>query len=229
MKFVYFLCLALLNIIYVQSQTYKIITDPRDSITYGTVTYENILPDGKSMTWFSDNLLFEMDGSHIRTEDKRRKNRTYNSHGRLHRDNRYYTWEAALIACPEGWHLPSFDEWDFIVNKFGGINGAKWAFFDYTYDYKGRPNYLGYPLSPDEAEALNKSKLNMRGRGRLRGPNPDNKTSRGDQGGTFHWTSTSNDEETAWFISMDMGNQGIIYRNYKKSNWMCIRCVKDYE
>ncbi len=42
MKYVYFLSLALLNFIYVQSQTYKLITDPRDSITYGTVTYENI-------------------------------------------------------------------------------------------------------------------------------------------------------------------------------------------
>ena len=25
---------------------------------------------------------------------------------------KYYTWEEALTACPDGWHLPSADEWD---------------------------------------------------------------------------------------------------------------------
>ncbi len=156
MKYVYFLSLALLNFIYVQSQTYKLITDPRDSITYGTVTYENIFPDGKSMTWFSENLVFEMDGSHERIPFSSQNIKNYDYYGRIIRFPRYYTWDAALIACPEGWHLPSFGEWDIIVNKFGGINGAKWALKARRYDIKGRPDF-GYPLSPDEAERTSKS------------------------------------------------------------------------
>ncbi len=227
MKYVYFLSLALLNFIYVQSQTYKLITDPRDSITYGTVTYENIFPDGKSMTWFSENLVFEMDGSHERIPFSSQNIKNYDYYGRIIRFPRYYTWDAALIACPEGWHLPSFGEWDFIVNKFGGVNSAQLAFQDYLYDYKGRPYIYNYHLSYDK-KVYNKSKLNIRSSGRLIGPNPDNKTSRVDINGSFHWTSTSNDEETAWFISLEGGYSGVIYKYYKKSNWMCVRCVKDY-
>ena len=28
----------------------------------------------------------------------------------------YYNWEAAQVACPDGWHLPSQEEWNTLVN-----------------------------------------------------------------------------------------------------------------
>jgi len=33
---------------------------------------------------------------------------------------RLYTWEAAQRACPEGWHLPSDEEWYHLAFHFGG-------------------------------------------------------------------------------------------------------------
>jgi len=34
---------------------------------------------------------------------------------------RLYTWEMAINVCPEGWHLPSNDEWDKLCNYAYGI------------------------------------------------------------------------------------------------------------
>ncbi|UCH10809.1 MAG: hypothetical protein JSU61_02665 [Fidelibacterota bacterium] len=38
---------------------------------------------------------------------------------------RLYTWEAALSACPGGWHLPSDEEWGILENYLGSDAGTK--------------------------------------------------------------------------------------------------------
>jgi uncharacterized protein (TIGR02145 family) len=40
---------------------------------------------------------------------------------------RLYRWEAAMKACPSGWHLPSEDEWDILIGFLGGrkVAGGK--------------------------------------------------------------------------------------------------------
>jgi uncharacterized protein (TIGR02145 family) len=57
------------------------------------------------------------------------ENLNYNASGSKCYDNqdsycdtygRLYNWETAKTACPSGWHLPSDDEWDVLVNSVGG-------------------------------------------------------------------------------------------------------------
>jgi len=86
--------------------------DHRDQQTYETVSYKVIYPDKSShaMTWMSSNLNFEMEGSSCYDEDAE----NCKTYGRL------YTWEAAKNACPEGWHLPSDEEWYHLAFHFGG-------------------------------------------------------------------------------------------------------------
>ncbi|MDD4178128.1 MAG: FISUMP domain-containing protein, partial [Bacteroidales bacterium] len=31
-----------------------------------------------------------------------------------------YNWPAALTACPQGWHLPSDNEWTILTDYLGG-------------------------------------------------------------------------------------------------------------
>lgn len=93
----------------VQSQTMGTMTDPRDGQTYKTVTYKNKLLS-MSMTWMAQNLNYKMDGSIAYDNNERYRKGI----GLL------YNWEAAIKACPNGWHLASDGEWSILINQFGG-------------------------------------------------------------------------------------------------------------
>ena len=92
-----------------QSDTF---IDDRDRQTYETVEYKVIYPDQSSysFTWMSSNLNYAMENSYC-YDDKTENCKIY---GQL------YTWEAAQEACPEGWHLPSDEDWYHLAFHFGG-------------------------------------------------------------------------------------------------------------
>ena len=81
--------------------------DSRDGQTYKTVTIG-------SQTWMGENLNFEMENSYCH------ENKT--DHCDLY--GRYYTWDAAMNACPAGWHLPTWDEFDILISAVGGVEIA---------------------------------------------------------------------------------------------------------
>jgi len=77
--------------------------DPRDGKVYKTVKIG-------TQTWFAENLNYEAEGSvcYENNPDNCAK------YGRL------YNWETAMKVCPKGWHLPSNDEWNVLVEFAGG-------------------------------------------------------------------------------------------------------------
>ena len=75
------------------SISYGEMTDSRDGQVYKTIVVDNI-------TWMAENLNFESANSYC-YNDSSKYCATY---------GRMYTWSAALKACPDGWHLPSYDE-----------------------------------------------------------------------------------------------------------------------
>jgi len=52
---------------------------------------------------------------------------------------RLYTWNAARLACPAGWHLPTRREWDTLLKYVGGWKraGKKLKSTSGWSDYKG--------------------------------------------------------------------------------------------
>ncbi|MEM6641737.1 MAG: FISUMP domain-containing protein [Bacteroidota bacterium] len=87
--------------------------DDRDGKTYKIVTIDIELEGGVFIkrTWMAQNLNFEVPGSFCYKDEP-----AYcEAYGRL------YTFEAAVAACPEGWHVPTIGEWNLLFQSFGGI------------------------------------------------------------------------------------------------------------
>lgn len=70
--------------------------------------------------------------SNIGDKDWFRNNLAYTGSGAAYQDNdvlsycfgRYYTYEEALTACPEGWHLPSDADWSTLCRTITGKTAA---------------------------------------------------------------------------------------------------------
>lgn len=110
--------------------------DSRDGKTYKTVKIGN-------QTWMAENLNYKTeDGSHCFQCKK---------YGRL------YEWHAALSACPEGWHLPTKDEWK---NFLSGRNARYLKSGDEWYNDN---SYDRYDFSILPAGLYDDGQLNNRG------------------------------------------------------------------
>ncbi|MEM9888781.1 MAG: FISUMP domain-containing protein [Bacteroidota bacterium] len=77
------------------------ITDARDGNTYDTIHIGNLI-------WFQEDLRYVSEKSYCATEK--------NKEEVCSRSN-YYAREEAASVCPEGWRLPTWQEWEAVVNQ----------------------------------------------------------------------------------------------------------------
>lgn len=84
--------------------SYGEFTDSRDGQIYKTVKIGN-------QVWMAENLNYNIDSL---------KSMCYNnSVDSCFKYGRLYNWSAANSVCPQGWHLPTIDEWDTLVSYVG--------------------------------------------------------------------------------------------------------------
>lgn len=171
--------------------------DPRDEQSYKTLTKDGI-------TWMAQNLNYEMPGSFCYDD----KIENCDDFGRL------YTWEVAIQACPEGWHLASVEEWQQLA-KWGGEGG----YIDKIYE-----KTVSNPLKGFNALTRSDHKFNA-----LLGGNMNDSQIFGSmkQYGLY-WTSDSYDVGKARRVRLN-GDAKKLYigRAYGKGYAYSCRCVKD--
>ena len=92
--------------------------DSRDGNSYRTVKIGD-------KVWMAENLRYA-NGISIGTA-KSNKPQIYYPNGNQNNVQEYgylYNWQAAVNACPEGWHLPTNSDWKQLKNDIGGDNAG---------------------------------------------------------------------------------------------------------
>jgi uncharacterized protein (TIGR02145 family) len=143
-------------------------TDPRDSQVYSTVKIGDQL-------WLAENLRIETENS-IALKVKKNKYQTNLDDGfkwakecgttdeygvkailcgHLAKVGRYYPWEDANIACPDGWHLASSEDWETLFNYITEKDGPfknKTPFSNSKDYFVGVAKLLKSAYWPDETD-----------------------------------------------------------------------------
>ena len=179
--------------------------DDRDSIMYSYVRI------GKQV-WMGENLRFnDLKSPCSPSDDKDCK-----EYGR------YYYYYDALVACPDGWHLPSDEEWmDLEIEA--GMSKAEAA------KYGWRGTGIG------QASALltkGQTGLNLIFGGYITQGNLSRKKPRYDDNllneVAYYWTSTEDKLNKGEAYIRQLKDRASIKRyNYFKKNRYSVRCVKD--
>ena len=169
--------------------------DPRDGQIYN-------IADIGTQTWFAENLNYET---------------AYSSWYDLSSANgdiygRLYTWNAALTSCPNGWHLPSNDEWIVLINYLGGENVAggkmkETSTLHWDAPNTGATNSSGFTALPGGIHTGGFDYL----------------------GATGHWWTSSEVSgqsaiDQSLFYNTDHVSQS---SNYPKTFGFSVRCIKD--
>lgn len=196
------------------------LTDPRDGKQYATVKIGN-------QCWMAENInigkpvdnLQQTDNQVIEKSCYDNNPENCKTYGGLYIWNEAMQWQNTPKAkgiCPEGWHIPSNEEWT-ELNQYLGIDstGQKMKVTKtHTPPWDGT-NESGFTALP----AGNGYKKHY---GRL-------------EKHAYFWTSTQRDDEYAWFTHLDNywypapPKYLILYQGnyYLKANGFSIRCIQD--
>jgi len=173
--------------------------DERDGTIYNTIKINN-------EWWFSENLKYNsINGSSVYNYE------TLNEdlYGRL------YNWESAFKSCPDGWHLPSLDEWENMVNYLGGTTVAGGLLkFDDTDLWKspneGADNMSGFKALPGGYMNTGGDFVKL-GEEALFWTNSEIATSGG-----------------AWASKLFYNDYRLTFTGYYLNNSFSVRCIKDH-
>jgi len=163
-------------------------TDPRDGKTYPTVRIGDQI-------WLAANLAYKPESGNYWAYNNEQSN--VEQYGYL------YSWETAKNVCPVGWHLPTKNEFEILLQNVGG-NESKIAYKE---------------LIPSGNSGL----VLIFSGSRISIGNwvPDRR-------GITLWSSTENNKKNVWaldigFLQPTAGIRGYFHKNLG----LPIRCVKD--
>ena len=142
---------------------------------------------------------------------------------------RLYNWDAAFNACPNGWHLPSDEEWKTMEMELGmsqaGADSAVWR----GTDEGNKMKETGTIHWDSPNEATNSSGFSALGGGNAhRNPHFGTGSFSGLRLSARFWTRTESSDGSGWARQLWNGG-GEVQRvsRDKQVYGMSVRCVKD--
>jgi len=190
----------------------KQFVDKRDNESYKIIDIGN-------QTWMAENLRYRggelkpgkgldsisNDASPLHYYIYKDSKKYYKRFGSL------YTWTAAQIACPDGWHLPTDNEWQEMEISLGMTNkeaeGSNW-----------RGTNEGSQLKKNGTSGFN---------GLMSGYKSNRGGFRKEKEVTAFWTSTPILKNTAYHRTLYESETKIHRGDAKNGDGFCVRCVKD--
>jgi len=181
---------------------YGTLVDSRDYKIYATIA-------ASGTEWMAQNLDYELQGKSWYYED----NVKYKVYGRLYGGNAIASNMENL--CPMGWHIPSVEEWEALLNNSGGIKAAGSPFKEASANYwqaskSIRSNNSGMTVLPSGSRDSKPSFSNLKKY-------------------TSFWTSTSDIKKTGNYMNLNFGfmRENAIISTGSQDWAYSIRCVKD--
>ena len=193
---------------------YGSMTDPRDGNVYKTTTIGG-------QVWMAENLnYFDIEGAASSVKNDWcywDKPENCESAGRL------YTWKVAKRICPEGWRLPTNEDWTALLTAVGAdsVNEILWTGSSKLKSVSGWENDgsgtddFGFTALPAGKRFFAKVQ----------------------DGFSFHgcsalmWSSTQAEggaaDTLAFQMSLDCSNDNIVINTVKKIDGLSVRCVKE--
>ena len=218
-------------------------TDERDGQTYKTVTIG-------TQTWMAENLNYAY-GDILHKNRVHIFNPTSWCYGNdsvyCAKYGRLYTWAAAMDSmgrwtangkncgllktcsptypvrgiCPEGWHLPNYDEWatlivavDGSIREYNKSNTAGGKLKSTTNNWNSAWNGGGNETDVYGFSALPAGFREYGGNFEFEGDN------------AFFWSSTERNRDYAWYMDLHSNNNANLNYDLKQSGFS-VRCVKD--
>ena len=171
-------------------------TDARDGKKYKTVKIGN-------QTWMAENLAYKASSGCWAYDNNQENVKTY---GYL------YDWKTAKKVCPAGWHLPSDNEWEILIDYLGGedIAGNKLKSTNgWESPNSGATNESGFSALPGGflGDFLGGTFDNLGGNGSW-------------------WTATVDGVMHACFCSLRKNSCAYLFSHFQTGGFS-VRCVKD--
>lgn len=165
--------------------------DSRDGQTYKTVKIGN-------QVWMAENLNYKTGES--KCYDNKESN--CKKYGRL------YTWEAAKMACPSGWHLPSKEELESLFATVGpseaevsrNLRVRSWKNGADKFGFSALPAGVG-PYGSDDEMFLD---LGV---------------------SAVFWSSEEDRNDYAYYLSI--GDRSVGVGSEKRASVISVRCLQD--
>ena len=211
MRILFHSTLVIVSLAFLLSACSESFTDPRDGQSYDVVKIGDL-------TWMAENLNYETETSACPDGDSRNCKRL----GRL------YTWAEAKTVCPEGWRLPTNEDFAQILaqshdGESGVVSnkvGAALKSRDGWFKNGSGSDEFGFNALP----AGYRSAVLKADDGAITGGKFD-----GIGGYAYFWSATEdpeNPESNAYYLFLSFSSDAASLNSFAKEDYRSVRCVR---